>query len=95
MLMSNNVTLKKGYRIVKRGDSNRESAPIDCPLCLCVNIDELDSISISRSGCCYDCELEISDRNREKWIAGWRPGPDELAEIRAKRLSSPHSRLHT
>lgn len=92
--MSRDVTVKNGYRIVKRGDVSKDSKPLDCPLCLCVHVDELDLISISRSGCCHDCEIEVADRNREKWINGWRPDPDHLSEIRLKRLASPHSRVH-
>lgn len=92
--MSKNVVIKDGYRIVKRGDLSRKTVPVDCPICLCVHIDELDAISISRSGCCHDCELEIADRNRQRWIEGWRPDESQLTEIRAKRLSSPHSRVH-
>ena len=92
--MSKNVIIRDGYRIVKRGDLKRKPMSIDCPICQCVHIDELDAISMSRSDCCYECEVEVADRNREKWIKGWRPDNNQLAEIRTKRLSSPHSRVH-
>jgi len=92
--MKSFVQEKNGYRIVRRGDIKDNSSPIACPLCECVVIDELDSISISRTGCCFDCENEIADVNRKSWMDGWRPDRDKLNEIISKRLSSPHSRRH-
>lgn len=88
------VELMNGYRIVKRGELNNTSAPIDCPLCSCILIDEMDEISIARSSCCFECETEIADPNRELWVSGWRPSGNELETIKVKRLSSPHSRVH-
>ena len=88
------VEERDGYRIVKRGDVKKTISPIDCPLCLCVVIDEMDSISIARSGCCLDCECEIADPNREKWLLGWRPTKREIDRIRKRRLASAHSRKH-
>ncbi len=92
--MKRSVQEKNGYRIIKRGDFNENSSPISCPLCDCVVIDELDTISISRTSCCFDCENEIADPNRKRWLEGWRPVGDQLNEIISKRLSSPHSRRH-
>jgi hypothetical protein len=92
--MPREMTQRDGYRIVKRGDVKRESVLLDCPVCQCVHVDELDVISMSRSGCCHDCEIEVADRNREKWSKGWRPDEPQLSEIRMKRLASPHSRVH-
>jgi len=92
--MRNEVKEKNGYRIVKRGDIKVNPSPIDCPLCRSVAIDELDTISIMRTGCCFDCENEVADPNRSRWMEGWRPGPESLNEIISKRLSSPHSRRH-
>jgi len=86
------VIEKKGYRIVRRGSVARRQSPIDCSLCQCVIIDEMDMISIQRSGCCHDCEIEVADLNRERWLTGWRPAGEHLDEIRSKRLSSPHKR---
>ena len=92
--MKSKIQLLEGYRIVKRGELNSTSTPIDCPLCSCVLVDEMDEISIVRSSCCFDCESEIADINREQWLNGWRPSGDELQAIKVKRLSSPHSRVH-
>lgn len=88
------VQEKEGYRIVRRGDVKRSSSPIDCPLCLCVVIDELDTTAIMRTGCCFDCETEVADPNREKWLTGWRPSKKQLEKIRSRRLTSAHSRKH-
>jgi hypothetical protein len=85
---------KVGYRIIKRGEASVDVAPLDCLLCKSVLIDEMDEISIVRSGCCFDCESEIVDPNRPKWILGWRPDQTVICEIRSRRLSSPHSRVH-
>ena len=72
--MKSFVQEKIGYRIVRRGDVKENLSPIACPLCECVVIDELDSISISRTGCCFDCENEIADVNRKRWMDGaWEP----------------------
>ena len=90
--MSKQVIDKGEYRIVRRGSITRSPSPIDCPLCECVMIDEIDTISMQRTGCCYDCEVEVADHNREMWLAGWRPSGKHLDEIRLKRLSSPHKR---
>lgn len=92
--MKSTVTEREGYRIVRRGDVKVEMAPIDCPLCRCVLIDEIDEISIARTGCCFDCENEVADPNRKMWMEGWRPTGSEIIEIISKRLSSPHSRRH-
>ena len=88
------VEERDGYRIVKRGDVKKTVSAIDCPLCLCVVIDEMDTVSIVRSGCCLDCEHEVADLNREKWLAGWRPPKREIDRIRKRRLASAHSRKH-
>lgn len=92
--MSRTVEQKEGYRLIKRGDVKIKTVTLDCPLCECVVSDELDEISISRSSCCHDCEIEIADPNREKWLKGWRPSGIELHELRLRRLSSPHNRVH-
>jgi len=85
---------KVGYRIIRRGEASMDVAPLDCLLCKSVLIDEMDEISIVRSGYCFDCESEIVDPNRPKWILGWRPDQTVICEIRSRRLSSPHSRVH-
>jgi hypothetical protein len=85
---------KVGYRILKRGETSVDVAPLDCSLCKSVLIDELDELSISRSGCCFDCESEIVDPNRAKWILGWKPDQIIISEIRSRRVTSPHSRVH-
>lgn len=92
--MKKEVELKNGYRIVKRGDAKGESVPISCSICGCVSIDEIDTISLSRCGACFDCENEIVDTNRKSWLEGWRPDPVKISEVVAKRLASPHSRVH-
>jgi hypothetical protein len=88
------VEERDGYRIIRRGDVSIDITPLDCPLCKCVLSDEMDSFSISRSGCCFDCETEVADPNRERWLAGWRPAPHDISEIQARRMSSPHKRAH-
>jgi hypothetical protein len=90
----NNIEEKKDYRIVQRGNIKKTSSPIECPLCLCVAIDEIDVISILRSSCCFDCENEVVDPHREEWLAGWKPTKKELLAIRSRRLASAHSRKH-
>jgi hypothetical protein len=45
---------KVGYRIIKRGEASVDVAPLDCLLCKSVLIDEMDEISIVRSGYCFD-----------------------------------------
>jgi hypothetical protein len=92
--MNRTVEQKDGYRVIKRGDVKIKTVSLDCRLCECVIFDELDEISISRSDCCYECEIEVADPNRERWLQGWRPAGIELDEIRLRRLSSPHSRVH-
>jgi hypothetical protein len=92
--MKKEVNQRDGYRIVKRGKAESVAITIECPVCDCVSIDELDSISLSRSGACFDCENEIVDPNRKMWLEGWRPNAERVSEIVAKRLSSPHSRVH-
>ena len=92
--MLGRVEDKVGYRIIKRGETSADVAPLDCSLCKSVLIDELDELSISRSGCCFDCESEIVDPNRAKWILGWRPDQIVISEIRSRRVASPHSRVH-
>jgi hypothetical protein len=86
------VSERDGYRMIQKGDAALSVFPIDCPLCKCVVIDEMDTLSISRSGCCFDCENEIADPNRTRWLEGWRPEAEKVNEIISKRLSSPHSR---
>lgn len=92
--MGQATTIRDGYRIVKRGNSEFTSFPLSCSLCECVLIDEIDEISMVRSGCCFDCEHEVSDPNRERWLIGWRPSSEEINEIKSRRLASPHSRKH-
>jgi hypothetical protein len=92
--MRKHVEQKEGYRIIRRGDVSLSLSPIECPLCLCVVIDEMDTLSISRSGCCLDCEHEVADADRKVWIEGRRPSQEEIVAIKTRRLSSPHSRRH-
>lgn len=92
--MGRETQMKNGYRIVRRGDVEIESFTLACPLCDCVLIDEIDEVSIVRTGCCFDCENEVADPNREKWKSGWRPSTEKISEIKSKRLASPHSRKH-
>ena len=92
--MKRAIEQKDGYRIVKRGSVETRNIPLECPLCETVIFDELDEISISRSTCCYECEVEIADPNRENWLKGWRPTGSELDGLRSRRLSSPHNRVH-
>lgn len=92
--MSRVMQIKKCYRLIRRGDAEIESFPLACPLCECVLMDEIDEISMVRTGCCFDCESEVVDPNREKWKSGWRPPTDEMEEIKVRRLASPHSRRH-
>lgn len=82
------------FIVIKRGNLAKDLAPIDCPVCTCVVRDEIDVTSISRTGCCFDCENEVADPNRERWLDGWRPAEKDLDAIRIKRLSSAHSRRH-
>ena len=65
---------------------------ISCFVCECIIIDEIDEISINRSGCCFDCENEVVDTNRKKWLEGWRPDSNLVEQIKSLRLNSPHSR---
>lgn len=92
--MKRATQIKDGYRITRRGDSEIESFPLSCPLCDCVLMDEMDEISIVRTGCCFDCENEVADLNRDEWKGGWRPASEEINEIKSRRLASPHSRKH-
>ena len=92
--MNKHVEQHNGYRVIRRGEPKESIIPIDCPLCSCVLMDEIDEIAIVRSGCCFECEVEIADPNREQWIKGWRPEKSKLDEIKVRRLSSPHSRKH-
>jgi len=92
--MRKEVTHRDGYIIIRRGESRIETIPLSCPLCECVTIDEIDTIAIMRTGCCFDCENEVADPNRAKWISGWRPNNEEIETIKSKRLASYHSRTH-
>lgn len=92
--MSSSPAKHSCFRVVKRGNLDNKTSPIECPLCTCVLIDELDEITLARSSCCFDCETEVADPNREKWMGGWRPDISSLEKIKLKRLSSPHSRKH-
>jgi hypothetical protein len=92
--MAYKVELRNGYRVVQRGKTNEGAIPIDCPLCACVLSDEMDEIAIARSSCCFECEVEIADKNRSSWITGWRPTSNEVEEIKVRRLRTPHSRVH-
>jgi len=85
------VELKEGYRIVRRGDIRVETK-LTCSICECLIIDEIDDISISRSTCCFDCETEVVDPNRPRWLEGWRPDSKEISSIKSKRLHSSYSR---
>lgn len=85
------IEQKNGYRIIKRGEVNTQKN-ISCLVCECIIIDEIDEISINRSGCCFDCENEVVDANRKKWLEGWRPDSNLVKEIKSLRLNSPHSR---
>jgi ribosome modulation factor len=87
------VEIKEGYRIIKRGDIRVETR-LTCSICECLIIDEIDDISISRSTCCFDCETEIVDPNRIKWLDGWRPSVDEIKATKLKRLHSSYIRSH-
>ena len=88
------VQEKNGFRVIRRGSVDLSPSPLDCPLCLCVVLDEIDITSIERTGCCFDCESEVADPNRSRWLEGWRPDKLEISEIMSRRLSSPHSRRH-
>lgn len=85
------VEQKENYRIIRKGDAKSQTN-ISCSLCECVIIDEIDEISILRSTCCFDCENEIVDVNRKKWLEGWRPEPDLIKKIMSERLKMPHAR---
>ena len=85
------VEQKNGYRIIRRGDVS-DQKNITCSICECIIIDEIDEISINRSTCCFDCENEVVDSNRQKWLEGWRPDVDLINKIKSIRLNSPHSR---
>lgn len=92
--MGHIVEVKRGYRIVRRGNMEMDSFPLACSVCDCVLIDEIDEISVVRSGCCFDCEHEVADKNRQRWLEGWRPPAEVINEIKSRRLASPHSRKH-
>lgn len=92
--MKRHVEERKGYRIIRRGDFESDMSPLSCPICNCIVIDELDTLAISRSKACLDCEREVIDPNRLKWIEGWRPSEGEILSIKVARLSSPHSRKY-
>ena len=85
------IDQKNGYRIIKRGDVDIKKN-IFCSICECIIIDEIDETSINRSECCFDCENEVVDVNRKKWLEGWRPDIDFINKIKSIRLKSPHSR---
>ena len=92
--MSREIQIKDGYRVIKRGSADVDPFPLACHLCDCVLIDEIDEISMVRSNCCFDCEHEVADPNRERWNSGWRPEERAINEIKSRRLASPHSRKH-
>lgn len=92
--MAPKIQNKGNYRIIRRGEADIEPFPLSCPLCDCVLIDEIDEISMIRSSCCFDCEHEVADPNRERWKNGWRPDESVISEIKSRRLASPHSRKH-
>jgi hypothetical protein len=38
----------------------------------------IDIESYKDCKCCRDCENDFVDKNREKWLNGWRPNKDEV-----------------
>jgi len=63
--------------IVMNGIQYHDS-PFFCPVCDHVMSTTIDIESYKDCKCCRDCENDFVDKNREKWLNGWRPNKDEV-----------------
>lgn len=79
------LRIRDGLLIVKPRDAP-DPAPLFCAVCGSANVDPDDAITHREFGCCRLCSLLWVDRDREAWIAGWRPSrADVEAELSRRR----------
>lgn len=65
------------YIIVPK--ERQKKHPIFCPVCDHIMRTGLDEISFKKFECCDSCATFWAYPNKEKWLTGWRPSPDEVS----------------
>lgn len=66
-----------------------EPVPLFCDVCGLPNLTQDDILMHRQHGCCMACALRWTDIHRERWAAGWRPEPEEVARDLRRRLVRP------
>jgi len=77
MLDLNSFSISK---IIVVNNIHFQEAPFFCPVCEQVLSNTLDIESYHDVKCCRDCENDFVDKNRVKWLEGWRPSKNEIED---------------
>jgi len=52
--------------------------PLFCPVCKFAMSNYADFSSYDSLSCCDFCAKKWGERNRKKWLSGWRPSKDDI-----------------
>jgi hypothetical protein len=67
-------------------ESSKVGMGIFCEVCELSFSSPEDSDEYKRFGCCSSCANAWAYSHREKWIAGWRPSPEQVKTNVQKRI---------
>ena len=68
---------RKGKVVLVRA-ATPPSVPFWCPICSLVISNSIDAETYREIGACRDCENDFVDRDRPRWLSGWRPSSEEV-----------------
>lgn len=66
-----------GFYIIKPKDFRR-GRPLFCSLCNSIMRTNFDDEAYSKFECCDSCATFWAYPNKDKWIEGWRPSPEDV-----------------
>jgi len=78
---------ENGFWII--GKEPEDLVPTDCPLCNLSMRDMKDITSYESYKVCNTCKVELIEPNKIKYNKGWRPGKEEMTNIRKYELARP------
>jgi hypothetical protein len=83
------VLVKEQHFSVIMPEDGAAGTPLFCPVCKFAMREPGDPLSYFTFRCCSHCATKFAEPNREKWLKGWRPNPDDVAAYVTARNNVP------
>lgn len=74
-----------GFFVIKPIDHDDNGMKLYCDVCKQMFRTSDDEAAWHQFKCCHYCSMKWAARDRENWLAGWRPSDDEIETEVASR----------